>query len=162
METALVERLPVVSLYLCFGRYSIVQTSIVEEQNLPVDILADEHHIRMQGQKAYVATTVGKGGFLVMQVSRAADESSLQQAYGVFKKEATTLSEKYQPDSVNTDGWTATQNAWKALFPTILVIECFLHAFLKVRDRATKNSSNILIPQLIKFGIVTGLNLLGA
>lgn len=125
-------------LYLCFGRYSIVQTSIVGKQNLPLDVLADEHHIRMQGQKAYVATTVSQGCFLGMQVSHTADESALQQAYGVFKQEAATISTAYQPHSVNTDGWTATQNAWQALFPTILVIECFLHAFLKVRDRATK------------------------
>ncbi len=34
--------------------------------------------------------------------------------------------------------WWATQNAWKALFSSIFIIECFLHAFLKIRDRATK------------------------
>lgn len=39
---------------------------------------------------------------------------------------------------MNTDGWTATQRAWKALFSMVKVMECFLHAFLKVRDRATK------------------------
>ena len=39
---------------------------------------------------------------------------------------------------MNTDGWQATQGAWKALFPHITVILCFLHAFLKIRDRATK------------------------
>ena len=44
----------------------------------------------------------------------------------------------YVPETVNTDGWPATQGAWKALFPTITVILCFLHAFLKIRDRATK------------------------
>jgi hypothetical protein len=27
---------------------------------------------------------------------------------------------------------------WQALFPSITVILCFLHAFLKIRDRATK------------------------
>lgn len=44
----------------------------------------------------------------------------------------------HRPETVNTDGWAATQAAWKALFPTVVVILCFLHAFLKVRDRATK------------------------
>ena len=56
--------------------------------------------------------------------------------------EALGLSPNYQPNSVNTDGWWATQNAWKKLFPSIAVIECFLHAFLKVRDRATKKMND--------------------
>ncbi|MEZ4888908.1 MAG: hypothetical protein R3E32_29550 [Chitinophagales bacterium] len=32
----------------------------------------------------------------------------------------------------------ATQNAWQKLYSNIQVIECFLHAFLKIRDRAIK------------------------
>jgi len=44
----------------------------------------------------------------------------------------------YAPDTVNTDGWPATQNAWHALFNQITVILCFLHAFIKIRDRAKK------------------------
>lgn len=128
-------------LYVCLGRYSIVQTS-VRKGNLPEDILADEHHIRVKGEKAYVATTVGKGCFIGMEVSCGADEKSLTNAYEVFKQEALDLSADYKPKSVNTDGWKSTQNAWKTLFPSILVIECFLHAFLKVRDRATKKLQN--------------------
>ena len=44
----------------------------------------------------------------------------------------------YAPDTVNTDGWPATQNAWHALFNPITVILCFLHAFINIRDRAKK------------------------
>jgi hypothetical protein len=44
----------------------------------------------------------------------------------------------YAPETVNTDGWQATQNAWKALFTQMTVVLCFLHAFLKIRDRAKK------------------------
>jgi hypothetical protein len=36
---------------------------------------------------------------------------------------------------VNTDGWSATQQAWKSLFPGITVILCFLHAVLAVQQR---------------------------
>ncbi len=50
----------------------------------------------------------------------------------------TAVDADYTPHTVNTDGWPATQGAWKALFPHITVILCFLHAFLKIRDRATK------------------------
>ena len=100
--------------------------------------MADEHHIRQAGDKAYVATTVGNGCFLGIAASKGADTVSLETSYGTFKEEALDLSADYKPVSVNTDGWSATQNAWKNLFSMITVIECFLHAFLKVRDRATK------------------------
>lgn len=43
----------------------------------------------------------------------------------------------YEPESVHTDGWQATQGAWKALCANMTVIWCLLHAFLQVRDRAT-------------------------
>lgn len=125
-------------LYSCLSRYSIVGTTIKEEALLPQDVLADEHHIKVKGQKAYVATTIGANCFLGMEASGGADTLSLEKAYQVFQQEAQCLKSDYEPNTVNTDGWFATQNAWKKLFPTICIIECFLHAFLKVRDRATK------------------------
>ena len=39
---------------------------------------------------------------------------------------------------MNTDGWLPAQSVWKQLFPNIAVILCFLHAFIKIRSRATK------------------------
>jgi len=48
------------------------------------------------------------------------------------------LEAAYEPQTVNTDGWQATQGAWKALCTHMTVILGFLHAFLKIRDRATK------------------------
>ncbi|MEO8395881.1 MAG: hypothetical protein ABI700_22995, partial [Chloroflexota bacterium] len=56
-------------------------------------------------------------------------------AYGEFKQEALRLSPDYQPQTVNTDGWQQTRLAWLGLFPSIVVIRCFLHAFLRIRDR---------------------------
>ncbi len=44
----------------------------------------------------------------------------------------------YAPETVKTDGWPATQNAWKALCNQITVILCFLHAWITIRDRAKK------------------------
>jgi hypothetical protein len=38
----------------------------------------------------------------------------------------------YAPDTVNTDGWPATQNVWPALFNQITVMLCFLHAFIHI------------------------------
>jgi len=71
-------------------------------------------------------------------VSPSASQPDLQRAYGVFATEAQVLDAEYTPHTVNTDGWTATQGAWKALFLKITIILCFLHAFVKIRDRATK------------------------
>ena len=125
-------------LYLCFHQYSIVGTTICNAKDLPKDLLADEHHIRVKGEKSYVATTCGANCFLGMAVCSQADETSLKTGYGVFKEEAKDLNADYQPNTVNTDGWWATQNAWQSLYSTVKIIECFLHAYLKVRDRATK------------------------
>ena len=42
------------------GRNSIVGTTVKDGTNLPQDLLADEKHTRFQGDKAYIATTVGQ------------------------------------------------------------------------------------------------------
>jgi hypothetical protein len=36
---------------------------------------------------------------------------------------------------MNTDGWAATRSAWLALFAGVVILRCFLHGWLKVRDR---------------------------
>ena len=64
----------------------------------------------------------------------------------MFAKEAKAVDPDYAPVTVNTDGWAATQAAWKALFPRITLILCFLHAFLKIRDRATKTLAEVFDP----------------
>ena len=43
----------------------------------------------------------------------------MEAAYGVFAQEADQLAPDYQPQTVNTDGWEATQAAWKNLFPQV-------------------------------------------
>lgn len=120
------------------GRYEIVDTTIKEADKLPEHLLADEKHIRFNGHKAYIATTVGADCVLGASVTLKADEVALTEAYGQFKAEARHLNPDYEPRTVNTDGWTATQKAWRALFMTITIIECFLHAFLKIRNRCKK------------------------
>lgn len=125
-------------IYIFLEKYELVGTTINNIENLPEHIVADEHHIKVKGQKKYVATTVGSNCFLGMSVCDSASEESLREAYGVFKQEAQKVDADYEPVSVNTDGWAATQKVWSSLYSNIQVIECFLHAFLKVRDRATK------------------------
>ncbi len=116
------------------GRFSVVGTT-VRRSKLPVHLLADEHHERCEREKRYVATTVGAGCCLGAEVAEAADAPSLSKAYRVFQEEARDVEPDYAPQTVNTDGWKSTQAAWKELFPTIITILCYLHAWLKIRDR---------------------------
>ena len=59
-------------------------------------------------------------------------------AYQVFKDEACDVSPKYAPKTVSTDGWKGTQAAWKVLFTKVVILLCFLHGWLKIRDRAKR------------------------
>lgn len=71
-------------------------------------------------------------------MTKAADDAHLQEAYGQFADEARDVDPDDAPQTVNTDGWAATRHAFQALFSTIVVVLCFLHGFLKIRDRCRK------------------------
>ncbi len=100
------------------GRNSLVGTTVRDPARLPEHLAADEHHADWAGQKGYVATTVGGGCILGVALTASADDAHLQEAYGVFAAEARDVEPEYAPETVNTDGWAATQNAFQALFPT--------------------------------------------
>jgi hypothetical protein len=120
------------------GRNSIVGTTVKDPDKLPEDLLADEKHTRLNGEKAYIATTVGADCVLGASVALQADEKNLKEAYGHFKTEAQNLSADYKPKTVNIDGWRATWLAWQSLFSSITIIVCFLHAFIKIRKRCKR------------------------
>lgn len=118
-----------------FGRYDLVHTVIKDPEKLPQHLLADEKITWLNGEKVVVATTVGNDCILGAAVALGADVVNLTEAYQHFKDEAQALKPDYTPKTVNTDGWAATQRAWLRLFPLIVIIECFLHAFIKIRER---------------------------
>jgi hypothetical protein len=120
------------------GHSSLVGTTVRDPARLPEHLAADEHHVDWAGQKGYLATTVGGGCLLGVALTAAADDVHLREAYGVFAAEARDVEPRYAPKTVNTDGWAATRNAFVSLFPTVAVILCFLHGFLKIRDRCRK------------------------
>lgn len=126
-----------------FGRYEIVGTVVKDAALLPTNLLADEKHVHFNGEKGYIATTVGADCVLGASLSLAADEPALTEAYGYFQEETQQIDPNYTPDTVNTDGWLPTQKAWQALFATITLIQCFLHAFLKIRNRTKKRYKEI-------------------
>jgi hypothetical protein len=85
-----------------------------------------------------VTVSAAREGFLGGGVASSADADALSEAYGEFRHEAWQLNSNYQPESVTTDGWDGTQNAWKALFPGITLILCFLHTVLGVQQRCRR------------------------
>ena len=120
------------------GRNSVVGTTVRAADRLPEHLAADEHHVKWAGTKGDIATTTGGGCVLGVALADAADDASCHAAYADFCHEARDIAPQYSPRSVSTDGWKPTQNAFTALFETVIIL-CFLHGFLKVRDRARKD-----------------------
>ncbi len=120
------------------GRNSLVGTTVRDPERLPEHLAGDEHHADWSGEKGYVAFTAGGGCMLGAALSHSADEEHLTAAYGQFAEECRDLKPDYAPKTVNTDGWCATRNAFRTLFPAIITVLCYLHGFLKIRDRCRK------------------------
>lgn len=117
------------------GRYDLVGTTVKGADLLPDHLLADEKFTSLNGTRMFVATTVGSDVILGAATSPTAQTADLTEAYDEFRTEALRLNPDYDPETVNTDGWYQTKRAWLALFPTIFVVRCFLHAYLRIRDR---------------------------
>lgn len=121
--------------YLSLGRPSLVGTTVKQPDRLPRDLAADEKHSWNLGERVYVGTTVGAGVFLGIGVAESASTAALTKVYQEFKTEAQELQPGYVPETVNTDGWEPTQQAWKKLFPSVTLMLCFLHAVLSLQNR---------------------------
>lgn len=105
---------------------------------LPQHLSADEKHTKIKGEKAYIPCTVGNDCILGVALKKSAGQADLEEGYGIFKNEAQNLKPDYFPDTVKTDGWLATINSWKKLFPATVLIACFLHIYISIRDRSRK------------------------
>ena len=116
------------------GHHDLVGTTLKSGDQLPDHVLADEKHTWFNGDKAYIATTVSNDCVFGASITLKADTPHLTEAYSHFKQEARRLKPDYQPITVNTDGWGSTIKAWLALFPRIVIIRCFLHAFIAIRS----------------------------
>jgi hypothetical protein len=119
---------------LALGRSSVAGATL-RRAGVPAHLLADEHHRPRDGVKNYVATTVGAGCCLGAALAQTAGAEDLRAAYGVFQEEARDVQPGYAPQTVSADGWAATHQAWRALFPLAVVLRCFLHGWLNVRSR---------------------------
>jgi hypothetical protein len=121
--------------WLSLGRPNLVGTTVKQAQVMPQDVVADEKITWLGGEEVVVPTTVGGGCVLGISVAEHATSAELQTAYGEFKAEATAVFPAYQLRSVCTDGFHATRDAWRQLFPHATLVLCFLHAILKLTDR---------------------------
>ena len=119
------------------GRFSLVGTTVKDPERLPPHLVADEKHTTLAGTKISLAATAGGGCCLGLALAEKADQDDSTSASGVFRDEARDLDPEDRPQTVNTDGWAATQAAWRTLFKGVMLILCFLPAFLKIRDRAS-------------------------
>lgn len=115
------------------GRISIVG-SLHKTGKLPEHLASDEKISYWNGKEIYIAMTGSKDCVLGAEISMSEDTVGLKAAYSVFKQEALSVEESYNPLSINLDGWKATNQAWLQIFPSIKIILCYLHAFLKIRD----------------------------
>jgi hypothetical protein len=121
--------------WLSFGRPNLVGTTVKSRDQMPQDLVADEKITWLGGEEVVVPTTAGGGCVLGISVAETADSDSLETAYGEFVVEAREVLAEYQPRSVCTDGFQATRDAWRQLFPTITLVLCFLHSILKITER---------------------------
>src|SRR5262249_851311 len=98
-----------------------------------------EHHQSCAGHKVFIATVVAEGCCLGASVVDTADEVGLTAGYGTFKAEAQDVEANYAARTVNTDGWQATQLAWRALFDPVVLLRCFLPGWISIRDGCKKH-----------------------
>ena len=130
--------------YASLSRASIVGTTIKDPQLLPKHLVVDEKHSWLKGKRVYLPTTVANGCILGVSVTNSASPEALTEGYQVFQQEALQLDSNYAPTTINHDGWLATQIAMKALFPTVTLILCFLHAVLKIQKSCRRT------PEILK------------
>ena len=126
------------------GRCSLVGTTVTTPERFPKDLVADEKQSGWKGERVSIATTAAQAGLVGASVAPSASQADLAKASGVFASDARPLDANEAPQTVKTDGWQATQGAWKALCTPSTVILCFLQAFLNIRDRATKTLGEVL------------------
>jgi len=125
-------------LHQSLGRFSIVGTTVKDPNKMPVNLVADEKHSWLLGERIYIPTTVAAGCILGVDVAESADTQALLKGYEHFRAEVSALNPDYQPETVNTDGWDHTQAAWQTLFPGITIVLCFLHVVLDIQQRCRR------------------------
>ncbi|NJO82450.1 MAG: hypothetical protein HC828_06245 [Blastochloris sp.] len=127
------------------GRFDLVGTTVKSGAKLPEHLLADEKLTHLLAKECCVTMTVGGDVVLGAAVAMNIQPDGLQPAYAEFAGEARRLKADYAPKTLNLDGWQHTWAVWLRLFPALVIIRCFLHAFIRVRGRCLRHP---LYPQM--------------
>lgn len=114
---------------------NLVGTTVKSTEAMPLDLIADEKITWVYGKEVSLPTTVGGGCFLGITAVEKDDTEGLLSGYGEFKQETQEVFARYQPRSICTDGWKATREAWRLLYPKIVMLLCYLHSVLKISER---------------------------
>jgi hypothetical protein len=120
---------------LGFGQPNLLGPTVKHATTMPQEMVADEKITWLAGAEVVVPTTVGGACVLGISVAGHATRESLAEAYGEFVAEATAVFPDSQARSGCTDGFHATRAAWRRLFPRLILVLCFLHSILKMRER---------------------------
>lgn len=131
--------------WAAFGRPNLVGTTVKAADQMPEHLVADEKITWLDKDEVSVPTTVGGGCLLGISIVENENSAALQTAYGEFAAEAAAVFPDYAPESVCTDGWKATREAWRTIFPGITLILCFLHSILKIRDRCMGELRHLIL-----------------
>jgi hypothetical protein len=126
--------------WCALGRPSIVGSTIKAPARLPEHLVVDEKHSSLAGERVWVPTTVAAGCLLGASVVTSFSVKELASGYGEFAEEARELSADYTPETVCADGWEMTAAAWRAAFPTVTIVLCFLHSVIKMRDKCRRDA----------------------
>ncbi len=129
-------------LFISFGKVNLV-ASTIKTKEVPRNLCVDEKHSKQCGEKVYIPMTVANDCILGATVTKSASAEMLKSGYEEFKKDVLEINPKYNPQTVNTDGWRATHAAWKYLFSSVTIIFCFLHLYIRIRDRCKKKNKAI-------------------
>jgi len=110
--------------WLNLGRANLVGTTVKSAEAMARDLIADEKITWVAGKEVAVATTVAGPCFLGVTVVEKDDTEGLESGYGEFCEEARAVVADFDPRWVCTDGWAATREAWRKLFPNIKLVLC--------------------------------------
>lgn len=113
------------------GQLSPTQLNLALGVEPPQHIIEDEKHVKENGQKAYIPLVYAPKEALIWWVDylHSVSEAELTASLERFKAISERLADI---TGATVDGWESAQNALRAAFDGINLVECHLHAMLNL------------------------------
>jgi len=113
------------------GQLSPAQLNLALGVEPPTHVIEDEKHAKECGEKAYVPIVYAPKEALIWWVDYidSVSEVTLRDSLERFKALSQRLA---HITGATVDGWDPAQKALQAAFPGIILVECHLHALLKL------------------------------